>query len=43
MTLPIAIKASVAVKLPGAMQLRQVPIITGASFTIKNLPVNITA
>jgi len=31
-TIPIAITASVASKLPGAMQLMQVPIIIGASY-----------
>jgi hypothetical protein len=31
MLAPITIRTSVALKLPGAMQFRQVPIIAGAS------------
>jgi len=32
---PISIRASVALKLPGAMQSMQVPMIVGASYTVR--------
>jgi hypothetical protein len=31
---PMTMRASVALKLPGAMQLMQVPMIVGASYTV---------
>jgi hypothetical protein len=38
MPAPMMMRASVALKLPGAMQLMQVPMIVGASYTVRDLP-----